>query len=148
MLDRLLFPQVSDLHLDFRMQNARHGLVLTDDLQVHLLELPKYNSDAQSVVQATPLEKWAYFFRNAAQLTPSEIAARLTDAAFVQAAGVLEMIARTPRENELYNARLKMERDEAARLEFAKDEGRVEGRVEGLNRGTFVGRIQASCNNC
>ena len=112
--------------------------MLTDDLQVHLLELPKYNSDAQTVVQATALEKWAYFFRNAAQLTPDEIAGRLTDAEFVQAAGVLEMIARTPRENELYKARLKMERDEAARLDFAKDEGRVEG----LERGQFVGRIQ------
>ncbi|RPI90622.1 MAG: hypothetical protein EHM42_01090 [Planctomycetaceae bacterium] len=60
------------------------------------------------------------------------------------------MIARTPRERELYESRLKMERDEAARLELAmaegvakgRAEGRVEGRTEGRVEGAYAGRIQ------
>ena len=60
------------------------------------------------------------------------------------------MIARTPRERQLYEARLKMERDAAAKLEYAKAEGleeglekgREEGREEGRLQGEFAGRIR------
>jgi predicted transposase/invertase (TIGR01784 family) len=36
LLDRLLYREVFDPHLDFRLRDSRHGLVLTDHLQVHL----------------------------------------------------------------------------------------------------------------
>ena len=45
------------------------------------------------------------------------------------------MIARNPEERQLYDDRLKAERDEWARTEQAKLEGRVEGRVEGRIEG-------------
>jgi len=41
-LDAVIFRQVDDLHLDFRLMNEKHRLALTDQLQIHLLELPKY----------------------------------------------------------------------------------------------------------
>ena len=141
-IDALLFPDVPDLHLDFRLQNCRHGLVLTDDLQVHFLELPKYNSEARPVANATPLEKWAYFFRFASQLTPDEISGRLADTEFSEAAGVLEMIAQSPREREMYEARLKFERDQTWRLKVAKDEGIEEGIAKGIERGEYSGQIR------
>ena len=141
-LARALFPDVPDLHLDFRLLNARTGLVLTNDLQVHLVELPKYNPGRVAIAEATPLEKWVYFLRFAEQLTSQEIAANLIDPEFVEAAGVLEMIARTPRERELYEARLKMERDTAAQLEYATAIGVRKGREEGRVQGEFVGRIR------
>ncbi|KAA5539002.1 hypothetical protein FYK55_25745 [Roseiconus nitratireducens] len=40
------------------------------------------------------------------------------------------MIARTPRERELYEARLKLQRDEQSRLDAALDRGRLIGRVQ------------------
>src|SRR5204863_9809249 len=145
-IDALLFPGVPDLHLDFRLRNCRHGLLLTDDLQIHFLELPKYNPDVRPVTAATPLEKWAYFFRYASQLTPDEIDGRLADAAFSEAAGVLEMIAQSPREREQYEARLKFERDQTWRIKVAKDEGREQGleqgRVEGREQGEYSGQIR------
>ena len=45
-------------------------------------------------------------------LTPGEISGRLADAEFSEAAAVLEMIAQSPREREMYEARLKFERDQ------------------------------------
>jgi predicted transposase/invertase (TIGR01784 family) len=145
-LDAVLFPSVPELHLDFRLRNDRHGLVLSDDIQVHFLELPKYNPDRPPVTDAPRLEKWAYFFRYAPQLTPDEIRERLTDVEFSEAAGVLEMIAQSPREREMYEARLKFERDQAWRIKAAKDEGRndgrTEGRAEGIERGELSGRIR------
>jgi predicted transposase/invertase (TIGR01784 family) len=141
-LDAVLFPSVSDLHLDFRLRNSRHQLVLTDDIQIHFLELPKYNRDRQPVAAAGPLEKWAYFFRYASQLTPVEIGGRLVDAEFSEAAGVLEMIAQSPKEREMYEARLKFERDQAWRINAAKNEGRAEGRAEGIDEGIAKGRAE------
>jgi predicted transposase/invertase (TIGR01784 family) len=132
LLDRLLFGEVPDPHLDFQLRESRHGLILSDHLQVHLLELPKYNPVEENLQNASPLEKWLYFFRFAADLSVDEIAARLSDPVIREAAGVLEMISQTPRERELYEARLKMERDEAARLLGAREEGKRLGKLIGV----------------
>ncbi len=51
------------------------------------------------------------------------------------------MIARTPEQQALYDARLKFQRDEAAKLEGARLEGRAEGEKEGLRLGVLIGRI-------
>ena len=48
------------------------------------------------------------------------------------------MIAKTPRERELYEARLKLQRDEQSRLDAALDRGLAQG----LEKGQYVGRIQ------
>ena len=47
-LTRGLFPESSALHLDFRLREAT-GQVLTNDLQVHLLELSKLQIPAGDV---------------------------------------------------------------------------------------------------
>ena len=68
------------------------------------------------------------------------------------------MIARTPEQRELHEARLKLQRDEAACLEFAMSEGIAKGRLEaeqigyqrgepigqqiGLRRGELIGMIR------
>ena len=52
------------------------------------------------------------------------------------------MIARTPEEREFYDSRLKLVRDEEARLLFARIEGREEGRQEGIEKGLLAGKIQ------
>ena len=52
------------------------------------------------------------------------------------------MIARTPRELEYYEARLKMERDVASQLEDALSEGIEKGREEGIEEGLEKGREQ------
>ncbi len=71
-----------------------------------------------------------------------ELSTKLSDPAFIEAAGVLEMIARSPREREQYESRLKMERDEQARLQAARDQGEAKGREEGRAEGELVGQIR------
>ena len=60
------------------------------------------------------------------------VRARLPDPIFAEAAGVLEMIARTPEERDLYEARLKLQRDEQSRIEAAEARGEAKGRVRVL----------------
>ncbi len=156
-LTKPLFRELPGLHLDFRMREIS-GVTLNDDLQIHLLELSKLKVSAQDVYHATPLERWAYFLRNAELLDIEEVAKLFPDQEIVEAAGVLEMISQTPDQRWLYNARLKAQLDDAARIELAAnearqsghlegreegiEEGREEGREEGLEEGQLIGRIK------
>ena len=130
-LDAILFRQSAALHLDFQLRTDS-GELLTDCLQIHLLELPKYDPDADNGVIADPLRQWIHFFRFAATSSPEELRQQLPDPVFSEAIGVLEMIARNPDEKRFYEARLKMQRDERARLEAAEARGEAIGRVRVL----------------
>jgi predicted transposase/invertase (TIGR01784 family) len=143
-LDDILFREVSDLHLEFQLRSQRPPLQLTDCLQIHLLELPKYTPASDNGIITDPIEKWVHFFRRAKDSTPQELIDRLGEEVFAEASGVLEMIAKTPRERELYEARLKLQRDEHARLQAAEDQGRAEGRAAGLAEGLQVGERAGS----
>ena len=127
-LTHAMFPQLPGLHLDFRLRE-KTGLILTDDLQIHLLELSKLRVTAQNVYNASPAERWAYFLRNAEQMTKSDISRLFPDEEIAEAAGVLEMISQTPEQRLLYNARLKFQRDEESRLLEARQEGAIVGRI-------------------
>ena len=133
-LDALMFPRLPELHLDFRLRDRIHGATLTDDLQIHTIELPKYARPDKNEKIIDGIEKWAYFLRFAPTSTVAEIVARLGDEEFIEAAGVLEMIAKTPNERRAYDARLKFQRDEAARLLQAQLNGRLEGEQIGKIR--------------
>ena len=136
-LGQSMFPASTELHLDFRLRESSSGLILTDDLQIHLLQLNNLRVSAENVYHALPAERWAYFLRNAYQLTPEEIRRMFPDEEIAEAAGVLEMISQTPDQLMFYNARLKFQRDEEARLTQA----RLEGEARGEARGLKVGRI-------
>ena len=124
-----MFREETSLQHAFQLRTAG-GLSLTDCLQVHVFELPKYiiPSDNEPIVD--PVDQWLYFFRTAANCTPEELAHRLPDPIFDEATGVLEMIARNPEERQHYEDRLKAERDEWARTELAKREGELVGKIE------------------
>jgi flagellar biosynthesis/type III secretory pathway protein FliH len=51
------------------------------------------------------------------------------------------MISHNPEQRQLYDARLKLQLDEAARLEGALNQGREEGREEGRAEGELFGQI-------
>ena len=139
-LTQALFPQSPELHLDFRLRESSAGLILTDDLQIHLLQLSHLRVTSETVYHASPTERWAYFLQHAEKLTPDEVHHLFPDHEIAEAAGVLEMISRTPEQRMLYNARLKFQRDADARFAQARQEGRQEGEEIGEVRGRQEGR--------
>ena len=137
-LSQAMFATPPALHLDFRLRETSTNLALTDDLQIHLLQLNHLQVTVENVYDASPAERWAYFLQNADKLTPAEIRRLFPDQEFSEAAGVLEMISRTPEQLMAYNARLKFQRDEVARILQARLEGRQEGEEIGEARGRIV----------
>jgi predicted transposase/invertase (TIGR01784 family) len=160
-LERSLLAETDELHSDFRLR-AADGRTFSDELQIHLVELSKLRADEHNMKSVRPLERWAYFLRHADRYSAAELRDILSEAAFTEAIGVLEMIARNPEQRLAYDARLKFQRDEAARLEFARlegermgreqgeavgremgrEEGREEGREVGREEGALIGKIQ------
>jgi predicted transposase/invertase (TIGR01784 family) len=152
-LDQVLFAELEEYHLSFRLRCDQRALVFSEDLVFHTLELPKFalpSHNIEAVRALPPLEKWLYFLRRAEELEAVELAAMLVDEPFVEATGVLDMISQSPEERLLYEARMKFLHDEQARLLAAREEGlttglakgREEGREEGLCTGRLVGKIQ------
>jgi predicted transposase/invertase (TIGR01784 family) len=139
-LTKPMYSRDPRLHLDFRLRDPS-GLLLTNDLQIHLLQLSKLSKTVQNVAQASSIEKWAYFLVNAANLSLNGIEGLFPEAEFSEAAGVLDMISHNPEQRQLYDARLKLQLDEAARLEGALNQGREEGREEGRAEGELFGQI-------
>ena len=78
-----------------------------------------------------PLEKWLYFLKHAEELEAEQLAKQLVDDEFREAAGVLEMISKSPEDRQFYEARMKFLHDEEARLIAAREEGREEGSLAG-----------------
>ncbi len=137
-LDAVMFCDEPMLQHAFQLRTIR-GLSLTDCLQVHIFELPKYVVPSNNEPITDPVEQWLYFFQRAASLTSEELLCRLPDPVFAEAIGVLEMIARTPEERQAYDDRLKAERDEWARTAQA----RLEGIEQGIEQGQRIERVRA-----
>ncbi len=138
-LNQPLFPEHPALLLDFRLRE-RSGLVLTEDLQIHLLELTKLRRTRENILRAPPVEQWAYFLLFGGTLTYDELCRLLPIPEFIEAAGILEMIQQTPEQNHLYSLRLKAQTDEASRLESTRIEALMQGRQEGRQEGRQQGR--------
>lgn len=131
-LDGILFRKSDQFHLSFRLRcDQEDGIVFSDDLLFHTLELPKFDPSGDNVGQLPPLEKWLYFLQHAEYLEADELAEHLVDDEFREAAGVLEMISKSPEERQYYEARMKFLRDEAMRLRAAREEGQDEGILAG-----------------
>ena len=149
-LDALMFRHSPQIHSDFRLRSRDGHLQLTDGLQIHLLELPKYTIPSDNRVITDPVEAWLYFFRQADEMTTEDIEQRFNSPAFTEAAQVLEMIQRTPQQRSQYELRLKAQRDDRAKLHQARLEGKAEGKAEGEaigeargeERGRLVGQIE------
>jgi predicted transposase/invertase (TIGR01784 family) len=106
----ILYPEVTDHHLVFRLKEATQGLVWCDDLEIHLIELPKFTRTVEEVSSA--LDRWCYFLRHAAGLDPDHLPPTLDVPAIRRAMEVLKVFTQDEQEREIYEARLKFQRDQ------------------------------------
>ena len=132
-----LFPHLSAPHLRFSMADLENGVTLTEVLQVHLIELIKYNLQDEQISQAGGLEKWSFFLRYASFLEADELRHLLPESPFRKATGILEMISQSPEQRLLHEARLKAQRDRASAADYAE-----RSRQLGREEGELVGEIK------
>lgn len=134
-LDAILLRDSAAIHSDFQLRSGDGKVRLTDGIQIHMLELRKYTVPSENRVISVPVEAWLYFFRRAAAMTTQDIEQRFSSPEFTEATQVVEMIQRTPQQRSQYESRLKSQRDERARMQYAVEQSRLEGEARGKAEG-------------
>lgn len=141
-LDRIAFRQCPEFHTRFQLCSLENQLVFSDQLEVHLIELPKYRGTIADLASSRALEKWIYFLRHAAGMEAGEFGEVFQEPAFFEAGGVLKMISQTEQERLRYEARIKSQRDQLYFEELSLEsleEGRKQGMLVGLEQGREQG---------
>ena len=118
-LNQVLFPEVADHHLVFRLLEAKHGLLFDDDLEIHLIEVPKFRKSVEDVSSA--LDRWLYFFRHGAELDLDHLPATMDAPEIRRAMEVLTVFTQDEYERAAYEARLKDQRDQSSLLREVRE---------------------------
>lgn len=106
----VLFPERAEYHTCFRLLDQTGEVCLTEDLVMHVIEIPKFNKKLAEL--ETPLDFWLYFLKNGEQLDGDTLPAELDREPGVRKAmGILKMFTQNDMERELYEGRLKAKRD-------------------------------------
>jgi predicted transposase/invertase (TIGR01784 family) len=117
-VDTPLFPETPSYHLVFELREREHGVVFTDQLAVHILELPKFTKPAEALM--TPLDRWLYFLRHGQDLDAGALPETLAVPEIERALGDLTMMTQSDLERERYESRLKAQRDFSTAMETAR----------------------------
>jgi predicted transposase/invertase (TIGR01784 family) len=136
-LDHVRFREVPDYHLRFRLLEEAHHLSLTEDLEFHILELPKFPKSAEELTSR--LDIWLYFLRHAAKMDSEALPAALAqDPLVLRAVEELNMLTQCDEERERYEARRKAQLDYNTGMKAA----RLQGEREGQERGERLAHVE------
>jgi predicted transposase/invertase (TIGR01784 family) len=107
----VLFPRTSENHHEFGLLTKDTALRLSNDLAIHVIELPKFHKGL--VELKTPLDLWLYYLQNGKGLDADNLPSRLDTPQIRQAMEMLKMLTQNDIERELYEGRLKAQHDAA-----------------------------------
>ncbi len=108
-----------EYHNKYRIMNCRTGKPLNDDLQIHFIEVPKW--DSLSRKSRNQLERWLVFISNKHPKEVEEIA--MTDAAVKSALEAEEKFLSVEAERYLYEMREKAYYDYKSGMYSARQDG-------------------------
>lgn len=136
------------LHHHYRLVERTTGRVMEESVEIHTVELSKYNGSSKTVRNASELEQWCYWFNNADGHSEDELQELLPGLAFLRATSELQKIHEITEEKNMYDSREKALLDYQSSLIDARnearaqglEEGRQEGRQEGWKEGLEEGR--------
>ena len=118
-----------DMHSCFGVYDIKTKCQLTDKLEIHFLELLKFKG--KSVKDMNRMEKWAaYFSPSTPDEELKEIAA--SEAAIRDAMEVEDMFTKDEVAKRAYDKAEKFRRDQAAQLEYARQDERLKERLKAV----------------
>jgi predicted transposase/invertase (TIGR01784 family) len=118
-VNQILFADLPEHHLIFRLQEVKCALVFSDDLELHLIELPKFTKSVEQLSSA--LDRWCYFLRHGAELDLEQLPASLDVPMIRRAMEVLTVFTQDERERAAYRARLMYEMDQRSLMQEVQE---------------------------
>ncbi len=146
LLNHILFQDSRQVHHRFEMRDRLSGRKLDNGIEVHTVELTKYNLDERTISAASKLEQWAFLLLRAQNYDAVSLKRLLPGIEFELAINTIEVISAKTEDKQMYDQREKAQRDYEWAISGARQEGHEEGREEGerlgLEIGNLVGKIQ------
>ena len=114
------------LHTHFKLLEREENFTLTEDLQIHYLELPKLPEDKE-IEELEGVELWIAFLREAGKEGNEVKLKKLKERSEVMTKAMesLETVSSDEKMLEAYRAREKARRDEISKLAYAEKQGRI-----------------------
>lgn len=115
------------LHTHFKLLEREENFTLTEDLQIHYLELPKLPEDKE-IEELEGVELWIAFLREAGKEGNEVKLKKLKERSEVMTKAMksLETVSSDEKMLEAYRAREKARMDELAKIAYAKKQGEIE----------------------
>jgi predicted transposase/invertase (TIGR01784 family) len=139
LISKKLFTESDQAHHRFQMMDYKSGRRLADAIEVHTIELAKYNLDETLISSRPRIEQWAFLLLRAQDYDRVELRKLLPEIEFQDAIRVLEIISSKTEDKQMYDQREKAQRDYIWMMTGARQEGFVEGKEQGLEEGREQG---------
>ena len=143
LLTGTLYPESDQAHHRFEMMDAESRRKLDRAVEVHTVELRKFEFDETTISNASSLARWSWLILNAHKYTAEELHGMFPELAFQRAITCLESISSKTEDKTMHDQREKAQRDYDWMMSSARKQGIEEGRKEGREEGAVVGAIQA-----
>ncbi len=137
LLNHTLFASTQPHHR-FQMVDVASGRELSRAVEVHTVELTKYNLDETTIAVASKIQQWAFLLLFAQNYDSADLRKLLPGIEFEQAIETIETISAKTEDRAMYDQREKAQRD----YEWAISGAREEGEQIGLEKGKLTGKIQ------
>jgi predicted transposase/invertase (TIGR01784 family) len=138
LLSHVLFPSSAQAHHCFEMRDQRSGRKLDNAIEVHTVELTKYNLEEETISQATKLDQWAFLLLRAQDYDAATLRRLLPGIDFETAIETIQIISERTEDKQMYDQREKAQRD----YEWALSGAREEGERLGVEKGELVGKVR------
>jgi predicted transposase/invertase (TIGR01784 family) len=139
-LDSEMFPGLADFHFLFEMRDVRYPeLRLTDDMSLHIFELPKFEKIIKTGQLKDRLSEWLHFFNHAHE-EDRTMRTSYKNPAIQKAFDVLETLSADEETRQLARMREDALRNERSELFYAEKRGLEKGLEKGLKKGLGKGR--------
>ena len=126
-----LFPAIPSCHSVFQVREKETGLLLSDRLEFHFLELGKVHAD-KSVSEMTRIEKLAVYFKYASDENKKDYVQEiLAEEDLAMSENAYRTLTQDEIEFEKMETEIRSEFHRNTELAYARKEGREEGREEG-----------------
>ena len=142
LIEGQLWSDGDQVHQAFKFTDANSGRVLDGTLEIHTLELGKYNLQETELGAASPMECWIYWFLHAHEYDSAALLNLFPDAAFQTASQALNQIKEKTEDKVMYDSREKARMDRDWQLSSSFLAGKLEGEAKGKLEGKLEGEIK------
>lgn len=140
LLDFILIKELPDVHTCFlAMEKNNHEYALSNHFKIHFIELPKFYKKHKGLKKH--LDKWVQYFIHEGK-EDEKMKYILKSDPIKKAHEEYIKFSSNDEYREIYEARLKWQRDHNTRIEVARRDGIAKGKAEGKAEGIAEGKAK------